>query len=336
MIRWSLEEALSMLSQGRTIKEITKHFGFKTTKSVYDKIPRELMKTPPRKPYSEDFMDELNSEWKAYFLGLMLTDGWVTQSEGQKKICLSLTDQDAVEYIAGMIGCSVCSYPPKEPNHLPFWRINLSGEHLADRLAELGVVERKSYHIPDIQLALKEMKYLRYVVRGIIDGDGTIGFPTNSKDSAYFRIVTKSENFAKQLCLFLEVLSFERIRLHYRSDIFQIEVSGRDNIQKLAMIVYAHPLGMARKRKRLLDFVAALPGDRNEKTLDHAGNPLELIPQSLAGNSKDGEVNHFENGKVDEIGQSAGKPCPLLGRKAKEGEEPPETEMGGTRLKTSS
>lgn len=95
---------------GYQVKELMNIYGFKTKKSIYDIVKRRggKMRTfqealevkNPRRKVSFKIIDE---PFKAYFIGLMLTDGWVHKNQ----ICLSMTDKDVIEF--------VCNYFGKEP-----------------------------------------------------------------------------------------------------------------------------------------------------------------------------------------------------------------------------
>ena len=57
-------------------------------------------------------------------------------------------------------------------------------------LKRLSVVPNKTNILSGPDLRYSELKYLNFIMRGIIDGDGTFGFPSNSDESIYFRIIS--------------------------------------------------------------------------------------------------------------------------------------------------
>lgn len=85
---------------GYQVKELMNIYGFKTKKSIYDIVTRRggKMRTfqealevkNPRRKVSFKIIDE---PFKAYFIGLMLTDGWVHKNQ----ICLSMS-KDFLEW----------------------------------------------------------------------------------------------------------------------------------------------------------------------------------------------------------------------------------------------
>lgn len=92
---------------GYQVKELMNIYGFKTKKSIYDIVTRRggKMRTfqealevkNPRRKVSFKIIDE---PFKAYFIGLMLTDGWVHKNQ----IGLSMTDKDVIEFVCNYFG----------------------------------------------------------------------------------------------------------------------------------------------------------------------------------------------------------------------------------------
>ena len=120
--------------------------------------------------------------------------------------------------------------------------------YLCDRIK---TSENKTYTIKAPQLLKEEEKFIPYILRGIIDGDGCVS-PT-SYGGAQFFIVTMSEEFANWIVDVLENKLY-MIDIHKRqteSGIWRIETSNQYNILKLIALVYNKPFGMMRKYNKL-------------------------------------------------------------------------------------
>lgn len=114
-------------------------------------------------------------------------------------------------------------------------------------MARYGVIPNKSSIIPGPQLLPEEEKFLPYIIRGIIDGDGCI-FST-SYGAPSFYIVTKSQDFCNWIVSVLENKMFMKdIRVSITKDnLFRIETAQNSNILKLIALSYDKPFGMSRK-----------------------------------------------------------------------------------------
>lgn len=120
-----------------------------------------------------DYFETIDNEYKAYFLGLMITDGSVVVPKTRKRspsISLELQAQD--KYIVELFEKEICG----DSNTT---KINKAGNaafrgasrKMAEDLAKYGVVPNKTFktYLPKIENSL-----MRHLIRGIFDGDGTV------------------------------------------------------------------------------------------------------------------------------------------------------------------
>lgn len=169
-------EVREKYESGYSILELTRLYGFKTKKSIYDIVRRrggkirnleeELEVRNPKRKMSFKKIDE---SFKAYFVGLMLTDGWVTGNT----IGLSMTDKDVMDYVCKCFG-KECAVIKKPGNRKLQYRFMMNNKRIVDELKRFGIVERKSLTLQPPKLKNSEVQYLSYIMRGIIDGDGWI------------------------------------------------------------------------------------------------------------------------------------------------------------------
>lgn len=119
--------------------------------------------------YSVDihFFDDIDTEEKAYILGLLLSDGHISE----RGIMLTLKDKDVLIKYKSAIKSNVPIRKDRYGNHA----VNIISKTLANKLREYGFHNRKSYGI-DLDKVLKHVpKQLEHhFVRGLFDGDGSI------------------------------------------------------------------------------------------------------------------------------------------------------------------
>lgn len=102
-----------------TLEEICAKYGYKTRKSVVDKVKKHKQTVRSydetrefRKTYLGFSLEKLDCDWKAYYIGLMLTDGWISKN----RINLSLTDKDAIEFLCDKINVKYNTINRKKTN----------------------------------------------------------------------------------------------------------------------------------------------------------------------------------------------------------------------------
>lgn len=123
-----------------------------------------------------DFFENIDSEEKAYILGLLSADGYVDRTGKWVAIALQERDEHILVDLKRAINSSapircktsVGGFAGSKPQKV----LTLSSRKLVVDLARFGVVPRKSYTItyPVIDPNLD-----RHFIRGIVDGDGHIG-----------------------------------------------------------------------------------------------------------------------------------------------------------------
>lgn len=122
----------------------------------------------------EDYFEKIDTEEKAYFLGLLFSDGYVKKDEKRSPmigISLKVSDKDILEKLRNELNItSKLSYDKREKKEAAI--LSLRNEKLANDLEKYGIIPNKTYltkHLPEVP-----KKFLRHFLRGLVDGDGTI------------------------------------------------------------------------------------------------------------------------------------------------------------------
>lgn len=118
------------------------------------------------------FFDSMDTEAKAYFLGLLLADGSITK----KQVSLEVNVKD-IELIEKFAAAIEATHPVKFTKRNSV-KIQIGSMRLISRLAEYGVTTRKSFNCspPEISSVLR-----RHFWRGCLDGDGSLGIYSRAK-----------------------------------------------------------------------------------------------------------------------------------------------------------
>lgn len=122
------------------------------------------------------YFDNINTEDKAYFLGLIAADGCVTQDN---KFSISLQEQD--KYIIELFQTFISSnhpikyidYKSKGKNYSNQYCLCFSNKHMCCSLKQYGIIPNKSIYgyFPQVMI---DSPFLRHFIRGYLDGDGCI------------------------------------------------------------------------------------------------------------------------------------------------------------------
>jgi len=177
------ERIIELYNDGLSTKKIGEIYGVtdKTIAKILKECNIELRNCGIQtKIINHNYFEIIDSEYKAYFLGIMITDGSIIQQKSRKRspaISLELQSQD--KYIIDLFEKEICGNSNTT-------KVNKKGnavfrgvsKKMAEDLAKYGVVPNKTFktYLPKI-----EDKLMRHLIRGIFDGDGTVYINSNGR-----------------------------------------------------------------------------------------------------------------------------------------------------------
>lgn len=123
-----------------------------------------------------DYFEDINTPGKAYFLGLLISDGSVVKQKRKGRndvisLSLDLNDKYIVELFAKELGADINSVKEYTNNGRSECYFRFSSQKMSDDLFKYGVVSNKSQatFLPILDKCL-----MPHLIRGIFDGDGTV------------------------------------------------------------------------------------------------------------------------------------------------------------------
>jgi len=138
---------------------------------------------------NRDYFSIINSQEKAYFLGLLTADGCL-----QKKgycVSLSLKEKYMVKKFADLFNSKVCRVKSKKGNNIYYsYLTTVSSEQLYGDLITLGLIPHKSKFLTGSVLNKVPDRYFSHFLRGFIDGDGWIAVCGYNKHQGQVGVVS--------------------------------------------------------------------------------------------------------------------------------------------------
>lgn len=161
------------LSQPMTMKQVEDKY--ELSHPTMTKILKDVPKYPKAKlnnpNANERFFEKIDSEEKAYFLGLLISDGNVFKDNTGRQASISITLDLNDEYILQKFKEVLNVNTSISKDGRGCGQIAIRSNLMANDLKQYGVVPRKSYitYLPKINDI-----YMSHLIRGILDGDGSI------------------------------------------------------------------------------------------------------------------------------------------------------------------
>lgn len=213
---------------------------------------------------NENYFKELDTPEKAYILGFLYSDGYISQEKNGYVISVGQI-KDRKDIIYKINKCLESEKPVivEERNKTLFYKIVIYSKTIYKDLLKLGLIPHKSLtiefpnYIPD--------NLLSHFIRGLFDGDGCVWngkrkemyVKDNSRSSGYRkRIVhnvkftyTGNITFVSQLQkTLMRVLGFKQTKLNFSksknpnnntsSEVCTMEYSGRKQLKKFYDYIY--------------------------------------------------------------------------------------------------
>lgn len=263
--KYSVEQEKQIVAEyisGVSVDVLCKKYKYKGKKSIIDKVKKyhpddyeEVIETARQNRVDWKYsIDKIQSDFDAYLIGLLLTDGYVYEHG----VGIDLIDEDCISFIAKQVKVNYKTYEGQEHNdgyqRNNRYRVLINNKKLIEQVARFGIVTNKTLNLRPPQLLEEEYQYLPYIIRGIIDGDGCV-YENSSNGKINIYILTASKDFADWLVKVLkERLFLQGVSLNNKkpakdgeATLYKVEIFRERDIKKIMALVYDEPFGMNRK-----------------------------------------------------------------------------------------
>ena len=173
-----LKLAQKMYEDRKTLDEIAQHLPV-----CKDTLKKELIRIGVYDPkrlarkvnwtLKDDYFQVIDEPNKAYWLGLLFTDGSVDEYR-IKRTRLSLQRQDEDILLKFKDDLGIMSNPYLDKREKGCLQVEFSSSQIFDDLAKYGIVPRKTYETIHVPLSEIPLEFHRDFLRGMLDGDGCI------------------------------------------------------------------------------------------------------------------------------------------------------------------
>lgn len=234
------------LSQPMTMKQVEDKY--ELSHPTITKILKNVPKYPKAKlnnpNANERFFKKIDSEEKAYFLGLLISDGNVFKDNTGRQASISITLDLKDEYILQKFKEVLNVNTSISKDGRGCGQIAIRSNLMADDLKQYGVVPRKSYitYLPKINDI-----YMSHLIRGILDGDGSILAKLSPKQNGHNRYLHSisfcgshqlMEDIAEYLYNNLQLKQSIRVYDYQDKNLSDIHIQNYEDMQKVGDWLY--------------------------------------------------------------------------------------------------
>ena len=250
------------LSQPMTMKQVEDKYELShpTITKILKDVPKYTKAKLNNPNMKEHFFQEINEEAKAYFLGLLISDGNVFKDNTGRQASISITLDLKDEYMLEKFKEVLQANTSVGHDGRGCGQIAVRSNIMAEDLAKYGVVPRKSYstYLP---LISKEM--MPHLIRGIFDGDGSIMAKPNPSNDGHNRFL-HSISFCGTHQLMEDISNYILENLGIKTAVYdykdrnlsELKIQNIDNIAKFGYWIYRNStIFLNRKKDIFNDFL---------------------------------------------------------------------------------
>lgn len=255
-----IDNIVSLYNEGKSTEFIGKTYNA-SDRAVVSWLKRENVNIRDRgiiSKINQTIFDNIDTEIKAYTLGLLTSDGNVQNKSSTITICLTNTDGYILEKIneellSGLGNILVTHKEDEKPRKV----LGFNGKHLKDKLAEYNIVPRKSYIIKELSTKIPEELYHHYI-RGLFDGDGVCSYETShKKKKVRIGFCGHNRDFVENYRNFLiNKLDMNQTKLFNTGGCWQCSWSSKKDLINFYNYIYKDAtIFLGRKKKKISDYV---------------------------------------------------------------------------------
>ncbi|MCT7997181.1 hypothetical protein [Laspinema olomoucense] len=182
----------------------------------------------------------------AYFVGLLMADGYNNETTSTIDLTLKSTDVDILIKFQSFLDTNRPLQPIPQNGQI---RISINSSHISKRLAKIGVIQAKTHccqfpDLPDL--------FIPDFMRGYFDGDGGLTQSQRIPSNVGFNVTGNIDLISRYQEELIQRCGLSKTKLYIRKketlNIVSLRYSGRSNLLKIYRLLYeCHSLSMDRK-----------------------------------------------------------------------------------------
>lgn len=236
----------------QTIYPILIKEGLYTKKSANDKR---------RNKVDDNYFETIDTEHKAYWLGFLMADGYITNRGNEIGLTLATKDKDMIEKFKHDIKST---YPIRDYEHYnksfncitKESKMVVTSKKMYNDLVDKGFTLDKTNHclFPDENVVPKDLQ--RHFIRGYFDGDGSLSISGDKKYHTYDLTILGTVEFLESLKIILhkENVKLQKRHKNHDGNVATLRLCGDLQVYHIMQWLYLDStIFMKRKFDRFLE-----------------------------------------------------------------------------------
>lgn len=236
---------------------------------------------------NSDFFETIDTEEKAYWLGFMYADGYVSSAgvynHGTVGISLNLCDYEHLEKFKKSMNATypIKTYKSKNSynSSCEYCRLLIHNQKLYNDAIKQGIVEHKTNILTQPKITNENL--VKDFIRGYFDGDGCVS--KNTKRNTYAIKILGTEDILNYIKEFIHKNNIAQIKRYYKrknsQTVSSLEFAGNNQTKRFLDIIYnKSTIYLDRKYKRYIELCNLLNSRTKTKVLSDKSSKLLETP----------------------------------------------------------
>ena len=207
------EKAMNMMiEENKSGNQVAKELGL-NAQNMLQNIKKHFDWSPlkdGKKSVDSDYFETIDTEEKAYWLGFLTADGYISTKSNSIELALKESDYDHIKKFQQAIK-SKHKIGKRHIKNSIAYRINIKDKKMAKDIADKSFINKKSFDA----FIYKELEshLIRHYIRGLIEGDGYI-----SKDGKTIELTSASKCLVQDFLVIIKKEFNYDCKIKKRSD----------------------------------------------------------------------------------------------------------------------
>ena len=199
----------------------------------------------------KDFFETIDTEEKAYILGLIMADGCVRPKAGNLYFTLEMIDLDIIQKVQKAINSnSTITVSNRNrayiKNEKPTYTFSVFSDEFCKHMLKYGIIHNKTketdWLTQDIPVELR-----RHYLRGLFDGDGSIGCYNNRH---CISLINNHPSFLESVTTWIYELSeIKKPKVSKTSTSHRVIYTGKNALKLMDLLYRENSISLDRKQK---------------------------------------------------------------------------------------
>jgi intein/homing endonuclease len=211
---------------------------------------------------NDNYFNIIDSEEKAYILGLFYADGYNGEDKHFSCISLQEGDREILEKISKILESNrPLSYIKRYGKRKSLYKLSINSKRISIDLKALGCVQAKSLILKFPTVNQVPENLIKHFVRGYFDGDGCISRHRRNKNcrNSYIITIISTESFCLDLLKEVKKINVNSTIIkdfRYKNGVTRrFSISGNEQVYTFLNWIYRDAkIFLERKMKKFLEF----------------------------------------------------------------------------------